>query len=127
MGVRCGLHNHIVAGTTLLDEIERDALDDSVPIATALRKCVALGGDSGSEALRDWAVRELEGYQGDIDVPSYRTVPAQLQIDGATYSGLINGQPIPRSTLPDFVQESIREEVTFREGAGTVEALVRNA
>lgn len=67
---------------TLLDEIEQDAVNDSVPVATALRKCVALGGRSGSEALRDWATRELEGYYGDVELPRYRVIPAQIQIDG---------------------------------------------
>jgi hypothetical protein len=34
---------------SLIEEIERDALDESVPLAAALRKCVVLGGKSGSE------------------------------------------------------------------------------
>jgi len=48
----------------MLDQIERDALDESASVATALRKCVALGGRSGSQALRDWATQELDGYSG---------------------------------------------------------------
>lgn len=47
---------------SLIAEIERDALNERVAVATALRKCIVLGGKSGSEALRDWASRELKGY-----------------------------------------------------------------
>lgn len=50
----------------LLDQIETEALDESASLAGALRKCVALGGRTGSEQLRDWATLELEGYK-DLD------------------------------------------------------------
>lgn len=57
-----GLEARLDRVDPLLDQIERDVLDENVSVATALRKCVALGGRSGSAALRDWATRELEGY-----------------------------------------------------------------
>jgi hypothetical protein len=107
----------------LIADIEQDALDEGASIAGALRKCVVLGGKSGSTKLRDWATRELKGYYGEDDLPSYRVVPAQIQIDGATISALVNGQPIARSSLPDFVQERVREEVELRDGVGALEAL----
>jgi hypothetical protein len=56
--------------------------DDDVPIATALRKCVVLGGRSGSEELRDWATRGLQGYYGQDDLPEYRVITAPLTVDG---------------------------------------------
>jgi hypothetical protein len=112
---------------TLLAQIEQETLDDGASVAGALRKCVVLGGKSGSEPLRDWATRELKGYYGDDDLPEYRVVPAQIQIDGATMSGLVTGQPIARSTLPDFVQQQVHEHVELRDGAGAIEALVQRA
>jgi hypothetical protein len=111
----------------LIKDIEREALDDRASLAGALRKCVVLGGKSGSEELRVWAMRELRGYTGDYELPSYRRVPAQIQIDGATMTGHVTGQPIARSSLPDFVQEEVREEVELRHGAGAIEALTERA
>lgn len=62
---------------SVLDEIERDALDSNVPVADTLRKVVALGGKVGSTELREWASRELRGYIGtDAELPGYRK-PAQ--------------------------------------------------
>jgi AbiTii len=110
----------------LLSQIEADALDDGVPVATALRKCVALGGKAGSTELRDWATRELRGY-GDDALPDYRIVPAPLQIDGATPVGTVTGQPIAPSHLPDFVQETVKEEFKFGSGVGELEELARHA
>lgn len=112
---------------TLITQIEHEALDDSASLAGALRKCVILGGKSGSEQLRDWATRELQGYYGQDELPQYRVVPAQIAIDGASYNGIVKGQPVARSSLPDFVQEKIRDEVELRDGAGAIEALVHRA
>jgi AbiTii-like protein len=46
----------------LITLIERGALDETVSLASTLRKCVSLGGKSRSEELRDWATRELKGF-----------------------------------------------------------------
>ena len=58
--------------STLLEQIEQAALDDTADITGALRKCVALGGQSGSEELRTWATRELKGYNASDQLPEYR-------------------------------------------------------
>lgn len=110
--------------TSLIDQIERDALDDNVPVATTLRKCVVLGGKSGSEELRDWATRELKGYHGEDDLPSYRIVPAPLRVDGISGNYKVERQAFPPSGLPDFAREHIKDEVELRDGAGSIEALL---
>jgi hypothetical protein len=112
---------------TLIEQIERDALDDSVPVATALRKCVVLGGKSGSEKLRDWATRELKGYYGDEDLPGYRVVPAPLRIDGFAGNYKVTRQAFPPSGLPDVARDKIKDEVELREGVGNIEALLQMA
>jgi AbiTii len=112
---------------TLLAQIEKEALDDSAPLATALRKCVVLGGKSGSEQLRDWATRELQGYHGKDDLPDYRVVGAPLQVDGVSGNYQITGQQIPPSELPNFAQEHISEEVKLLQGVGGLEALARQS
>jgi AbiTii len=110
---------------TLITQIERDALDDAVPIATALRKCIVLGGKSGSEQLRDWATRELQGYYGRDDLPDYRLVPAALMVDGISGNYQIKRQRFPPSGLPEGVREHISEQVELRDGVGSIEALTQ--
>lgn len=113
---------------TLIDQIEQEALDATASLADALRKCMILGGKAGSEQLRDWATRELEGYFGDGDkLPKYRVVGAQIQIDAATSQGLIQQQPFPPSSLPDFVRENVSEQYELRDGVGSIEALIAGA
>ncbi|MFE4175483.1 hypothetical protein ACFRR7_26170 [Streptomyces sp. NPDC056909] len=112
---------------TLLAQIEQDVLDDSKPLAGTLRKCVILGGHANSAALRDWAQRELRGYNGvDLaDVPPYRVVVAPLRMDAMVAGGIITGQQVSPGALPDFAQDSITNELPLRMGVGELEAATR--
>ncbi|MFJ4866537.1 hypothetical protein [Streptomyces sp. NPDC088748] len=112
---------------TLLAQIEQDVLDDSKPLAGTLRKCVILGGHANSAALRDWAQRELRGYDGVglADVPPYRIVVAPLRIDAMLVNGIITGQQISPGALPDFARDSITNELPLRMGVGELEAAAR--
>jgi hypothetical protein len=112
---------------SLIARIEHDALDENASLATALRKCIALGGRSGPEQLRDWATRELKGYHGEDKLPDYRVIPAPLLIDGFTGTAQITHQPFPPSALPDVAQGRIKEEVELRDGVGSIEALARKS
>jgi hypothetical protein len=110
----------------LLAQIGRDALDDRVPLATTLRKCIALGAQARNDELRDWASKELDGYR-DGGVPSYRTIHVPLLIDGLTSTHAVRGQQISTMDLPDFAQDVITEELPLAQGVGDLQALVRNA
>jgi hypothetical protein len=108
----------------LVAQIERDALDGSVPLASALRRCVVLGGKSGSEELRDWATRELQGYHGEDNLPAYRIVAAPLRVDGIVGRAKVSRQAFPPASLPDFAREHIQDEVELRDGIGTIEGFL---
>lgn len=108
---------------TLVEQIEHDALEPTVSIATALRKCIVLGGKSGSEELRDWATRELQGYHGHDELPDYRVIAAPLMVDGVAGNYQVTGQQFPPSGLPEFARDRITESVELRDGVGSLEAL----
>lgn len=99
----------------LLDEIESAAIDSSVSISDALRRAIALGGAVNSTPLREWASRELTGYEGvsEGDVPSYRKPPALIQMDSISGYTTANHQTIAPSSLPDFVTDQIKERITL--------------
>lgn len=108
---------------SLLDQIEQDLLDGK-PTADLLRKCVVLGGRAGSIELRDWASRELKGYDNIDALPGYRKVAAPIQVDAMVGHGIIRGQTIRVSDLPDFTHEHIQEVAPLMGGVGELEALV---
>ncbi|MFD9724612.1 hypothetical protein [Streptomyces sp. NPDC059072] len=111
----------------LLVEIEQEALDESKPLSSVLRKCVVLGGHSSSAELREWATRELRGYDGVAteDLPAYRRIPAPIQVNALLGASSVRGQRISPSELPEFARSEVKEEVALRNGIGEVEALAQ--
>lgn len=118
-------HTYTMRGRDkLLDEIERGALDERKSLSSLLRRCIMVGSRTGSTELRDWASRELSGYVGEDDVPSYRTVPAIIAVDGISVNYKVTDLQISVLDLPDFVRESgYGDEHTLRTGIATIEEL----
>lgn len=112
---------------TLVDQIERDALDSSTRLADALRKCVALAGKAGSDALLQWANRELRGYGPNDTLPEYRIVKAPILLDGTNGFYQITGQRISASDLPSIVHGKIDETLQFGQAIGQLEDLAAQA
>jgi len=112
---------------SLLAEIERGALNDSVSLAATLRRCIALGAQTRSAELRDWASNELSGFRNDKDIPKYRIIHVPLKIDAVAITAQIRGQQISPTDLPDVVQGHISEELRLAYGVGDIQALIRNA
>jgi hypothetical protein len=102
-----------VVSSDLLSEIEREAVQTNADLPTLLRKCVALGGISGSISLRGWATRELKGYGQEDTLPPYRTIPAILALDGATMTHRVTGQQISPVALPEVARDLVKEEVAL--------------
>lgn len=111
----------------LMSEIERDVLDGNTSLADALRKCVVLGGKAGSAELREWASRELRGYQSAEETPLYRKPAAVLKVDAISGNTHITGQQFSPNQLPDFVAEHVGEEVLLGTGIGEIEGLLAQA
>lgn len=107
---------------TLIAVIERDLLDGK-PLADLLRKCVVLAGQAGSPELRQWATRELRGYDTGVDVPNYRKAHLGIYIDAITGRSWVKGQQVNPASLPEFCRDLISEEVPMMQGVGDLEAI----
>jgi AbiTii len=113
----------------LLAQIEADVVDDTVPLSSLLQKCIVLGGQAGSEKMRDWARAELNGYGGADTVPDYRHVRAAVVAvitNKAGYNPMT--QRIDDSLFPRQVRDMIREKLDMEdailgEGIGMLEGL----
>jgi len=114
----------------LLAQIEADVVNDRVPLSSLLQKCIVLGGQAGSEKMRDWARRELNGYVGADTVPEYRHVFAALMAvitNNAGYNAIT--QRIHDDVFPDRVRDVIRETIgdiedaVLPQGIGMLEEL----
>jgi hypothetical protein len=110
----------------LLDDIENEVLSDA-PLATVLRKAIVLGGRAGSPTLRDWATKELRGYQNADDVPEYRRINASIHVDAVADYNQITGQRIGVHQLPEAAREVMTESVRFYQGVGELESVLASA
>jgi hypothetical protein len=110
----------------LLGQIEDGAHDPQSDLPTLLRQCIRLGSDTGSEQLREWAVRELKGYVGET-LPSYRLLAAPLRFDGVLGSNHVMGMSVPITLIPEFAQSQLGNEVAFRDPIAAVVNMVSSA
>jgi AbiTii len=64
------------------------ALNENKSIGDLLRTVIQLGDEAKSTDLRDWALRELNDYGPDDELPPYRpfTAPAVLAAKGSGLS-----------------------------------------
>ncbi len=108
-----------------LARLERAVLDEERPLSFALRQVVLLGGRTGSAELRAWALRELNSYDGEDEIPEYRKVPGTLTVDREVGHGFLTGQQISPLLLPDFAQGKITEWVRLNNPVRQLEMLAR--
>lgn len=114
--------------SSLVEEIESDALDSSKSVADALRKCIALGSRAGSEELQQWASQELRGYGGAVELPDYRVIVAPILMDGVSGYTAFTGQSVPPHQLPEMARRAdLSETVRLRNSIGELEEMVRVA
>ena len=110
--------------SSLLDQIESGAHNSRTDLVDLLRKCITLGGQAGSGALRDWARRELDGYRGtDEELPAYRYITAPLVIDGFQDGWQFTGKQISTLELPDFAVNLFSKGLAINFGAGELQRL----
>jgi len=64
-----------VTDNALLKSLRDHMLDEAEPLAGLLRKCLLLGAETGSDSLRQWARKELNGYDEGDRLPGYRMLP----------------------------------------------------
>jgi len=109
----------------LLKEIESGVLDQKTPVAALLRKVVILGGQAGSEEMRDWASRELDGYGPEDELPQYRRLNAPLCVDMINMRGKSTGQMITPMHLPKMVRDDITNDVNLTTRISEIEEHAR--
>ncbi|WP_030507906.1 hypothetical protein [Microbispora rosea] len=100
--------------SSLVGRIQRDVLDPSVSTADLLRACIALGTHARFEKIRDWASKELRGYDEDDEVPPYRMLHFPMFMDWA--KGPRQGtRQVSLEELPENMRESLRNGVAMRD------------
>lgn len=111
---------------SLLQEIRNDAVNANVNVSDLLRKCKILAYRLGSEEFKSWIDSELNGYDSEDLLPTYRTlyVGSKGYFVGDFGSSLSNVD-IPMRGLPDRLQV-ICTNATFNGPIATLESYTIN-
>jgi hypothetical protein len=99
----------------LLREIEAGALDEETHIVDLLRKVISVGGQMGSNELRDWAKHELQGY-GSARLPHYRRISPLLKMEWGS-----NTKSISRLDLPPPTRRRMPKHAALNLGIAEIE------
>ncbi|MBY3536151.1 hypothetical protein HFN68_25020 [Rhizobium laguerreae] len=78
----------------LLAEIQNDAVNDTTPVSTLLRKVMVLASNLDSDVLEDWVKLEMNGYPPEAEVPEYRRIKMNFKVSGANMAYKITAMPI---------------------------------
>lgn len=69
---------------SLVEEIQREAIDENVSVSTLLRKVKLAAFKLRLEQTEDWVARELDGY--NVEVPDYRILRGTVRYNNG-YTG----------------------------------------
>jgi hypothetical protein len=63
--------------TTLVTELKKEVLDESLPVSTLLRKALLTAKALDDKENEQWISAELKGYLEEVEIPEYRTLFGQ--------------------------------------------------
>jgi AbiTii len=100
----------------LVEQLQADAMDDSVPISNLLRKAKTAAVKLKQNDIADWIEHEMSGYHARADLPEYRKLHASL-----TFRNPLRGWcPVIGGEHEVQFGNSIAEIFALLEGGGSV-------
>ena len=112
----------------LLSDLEVDVTDESKPVSGILRKCITFARRAEAVQLREWALRELKGYEPEDPLPPYRALSAPVLIDGFTPRMQYTGQYLQLASPPlKPIRHHLDRTVDLRFSIDEIEATVARA
>ena len=110
---------------TLLQQMQDDATDHEIPLATLLRKALILSRRLDYAPVGEWAQRELEGYPVDVDLPPYRAYRSCHVVGdlNGVGGGRMTNQPLQSSVVAEEYRRGLFG-FELRDGVPAYEAMV---
>lgn len=108
----------------LLAQIEDAAVGDRVE--EALKLCVKIDPNSPGAYLRNWALRELRGYEHDEELPEYRLIAGALMADWTDGVNFVRGQELSPFVLPEVVREHVPPAIEMRHAVSDLVEMATN-
>jgi hypothetical protein len=109
---------------SLLRDIQDGATEDSVTLASLLRKTKLLAARIGVKEIGNWAARELNGYDDLKDLPSYRG-PFETEVlgHGMDQHGEYDSFPIPSLAFDEEHRNGRLFKLYLTQGVAELESI----
>lgn len=110
----------------ILEQIQKDILDESISLSTVLRKAKVLAYEIDSDELKLWVKSELDGYENNDDLPGYRILESHPCGKWTNGYHLISNHQVPMYKIED---EDLVEYLTTLhvcDGIRTIEVNAKN-
>ncbi|PST87626.1 hypothetical protein C9I86_12905 [Photobacterium sp. NCIMB 13483] len=105
--------------SSIILELQADAMNDNVSIQSLLRKAYTIAIKLSVEDSRQWIEAEMNGYDAGSDVPVYRCIKGTLQAVNP-YRG-----PIPAQVGNTEMEDTI-SVFHFRQSIAEIEGIISN-
>lgn len=105
--------------TGLVLELQKDALNSSVPLSELLRKALVVAKKLRIKDFQIWIANELNGYKSGEDIPEYRSVEGEIKAWNP-YNGWIPVIIQDVKTARGLRKRSVKQSI------GDLESLVAN-
>lgn len=91
-------------------KILKQLVNEEVSLEVALKRLMLLSTDLGYEELKQWAKKELNGYQKEDTLPDYRKLKSRsLVYSGINGSYQLTNNPLPLSYLNSETLDAIQD------------------
>lgn len=110
----------------LVQQIQNDILNPSIPLSSILRKAKVLAYRLKNTDFKDWVEQELNGYTCDVNLlPDYRKAYTLSHGSFVSRFGKVTGAAISTFNLPDEIRE-FATNLTFFAGIRALESMVES-
>jgi hypothetical protein len=79
-----------ILATSLVDELQFDALNGAVSVSSLLRKVLLVAAKLEVTDIPEWVNKELSGYGDDDSLPPYRTLYGT--VNAKTFHGAVSDE-----------------------------------
>lgn len=117
----CLVCSGITNMSSLVRELQRDAIGQTVPASELLRKALVVARKLGIKEFADWCQLELRGYSADASMPEYRILKGRIMAQNP-YRGWI---PVISTSSPEWFEQAARRGTN--QSIGEIESLIEGA
>lgn len=105
------------------EQLIEDLTEDSVSLASCMRKLLVVASRANSEPLSDWISHELDGYPDGAELPQYRLeVPFRLRLTFVGYGFASKTVTVDPIDIPKQLRAWEEQPLKFRQSLTEIEA-----